>query len=108
MDAFEELYEEISSHWHKISRACEHKDHMAALVAATSLQAALNDVERHLGYDVTDFHFIHAYHPAVLDGLLAAAQRAETAFLALLAEANVPVVRYNSVAELRMGLVGLG
>ena len=98
---FTGLYEEISSHWNKIRVSCANDDAMYAFFSAVFLQHDLDRVQESIEVPIPAFNFIDQFNIRNLSALVMAADKAELAFVDLLESKGVPIVRYDTLEQLR-------
>ena len=100
---FEELYEEMSSHWNKLRRACATGDRMMALTVASVLQSVFDMVQKHLGTDIADLRLVDQFTNG-LQALLEAGDRAERTLVRLLQEGGLTFAQYDNLEALQNDL----
>lgn len=98
------LYEEISTHWNKIYLCCEENNAMTALMAAASLQYELDNVQNRLGICIGDLQFINSFNANKLNEFALSAAKAQRAFIELLNNNEVPIVKFDSLSQLKIFL----
>jgi len=98
------LYEEISTHWNKIYVNCEENNATIVLMAATSLQAELDNVQDRLGISICGLQIINSYNAKKLNEFAVIAKKAQQAFIELLKNNNVPIVQFDSIIQLEEAL----
>jgi predicted nucleotidyltransferase len=98
------LYEEISAHWNKIYLCCEENNAMTALMVSASLQHELDNVQNRLGISIDDLQFINSFNAYKLNEFALAAEKAQRAFIELLQNNEVPIVKFDSLSQLKMFL----
>lgn len=103
-DDYAGLYEEISSHWNKIRYSCDNEDVAGVYFAATFLQSELDYVKHGFQIKTDKWDLFNQYNPANLDAYKDAVNNIEKEFISLLNENNVPIVRYDSIADFEQSL----
>ena len=96
------LYEEISSSWNKLYKACDDKNPELAFLAGVNLQDELDNVLSECGLEQIDF--LSRYDNTNLNAYKEAAKKAEAQFVLYLEENNIKINRYSSTEELEKAL----
>ena len=96
------LYEEISSNWNKLYRACDDNDAELAFITGVFLQDNLDHVLRECGIPRIDF--LSKYSNENLEEYINTAKQAEEQFVSYLKEHNIPIKRYDCVLEFEKSL----
>jgi hypothetical protein len=93
------FYEEASSLWNKIYKACDDKNKELAFFAGLSLQKDLDTVLNILG--VKKINFMNSYHSNDLLNYKNKTRLAEKRFLKLLKLHNIPIKTFKNIDEFK-------
>ncbi|MDR2571350.1 MAG: nucleotidyltransferase domain-containing protein [Oscillospiraceae bacterium] len=101
-DCLSGLYEEISSNWNKLVKACDENNAELAFITGVFLQDCLDNALCECGISLIDF--LSKYDSENLGEYMNAAKQAEEQFVSYLKEYQIPIKCYDSVLELENAL----